>query len=63
MTAKKQSLPSRRPAETTSLVAGAVAFLVCRVAKIDDPTTLGAVTIVVGAIPAGVTWLVETVRR
>lgn len=51
----------KRPAETAG-VASAAALLIARLAGIDDPDTIVALGIVVGFIPAGVTWLVETFR-
>ena len=51
----------RRPAESATLVVGAVAFLLGRAFGWDGDVQ-GAVTIVVGAVPAGITWLVETLR-
>lgn len=56
------SLPARRPAETGTAVAAAVAFLLGRLLGWDGATQ-GAVTVLVGALPSGVTWLVELRRR
>lgn len=53
--------PARRPAETGSL-AGAAAILVGRLVGIDDPNTLVALTVILGFVPAAITWLV-TLRR
>lgn len=47
-----------RPAET-SAVAAALAVLIGRLAGIHDPDTITALAVVVGVIPAGVTWLVN----
>lgn len=50
------------PAEVTSL-AGAVAILLAHFfAGLNDPTVLVALTVALGAIPSGVTWLVNLVR-
>lgn len=52
----------RRPAEITS-VAGAYAFLgLYLLDRVDDPTLLVAATLVIGHIPAAVSWLVERAR-
>jgi hypothetical protein len=51
-----------RPAESLS-VAGAVAILAARLLGVDDPDTIVAMAVVVGAMPAGFTWLVELLRR
>jgi hypothetical protein len=52
----------RRPAEAGG-VAAAVALLIGRFAGIEDPDVIVALGIVVGFVPAAVTWLVELVRR
>lgn len=57
----KRNLAKRRPAETGG-AAGAVALLLARVLGVDDPDTVYAIGIVVGFLPAGITWLVDTVR-
>lgn len=57
--------PTRRPAETTSLAAAAV-ILVAKLTGwdvLDDPETMAALIVVVGALPTGVTGLVELRRR
>lgn len=51
---------ARRPAEVGG-VAGAVALLVGKAAGIDDPDTLLAMGVVVGFIPAAITWAVSLV--
>lgn len=52
----------QRPAETLS-AAGAFAFLTLYLFdRVDDPTLLVAATIVVGHIPAAVTWFVNLAR-
>jgi hypothetical protein len=51
----------RRPAETAGL-AGALAVLIGYVAGIDNPAVLAALAVVVGAVPAVVTYAV-TLRR
>jgi hypothetical protein len=52
------NLVQRRPAESSALV-GAVVVLICALLGVDDPNVLAALTIVVGAIPAIVTWIVD----
>lgn len=48
-----------RPAEKSSLAAGAFATLIAFVFGIDDPDVLLALPIVVGTVAGAVTWLVE----
>lgn len=55
------SLAARRPAETTA-AASAVALLVARLLGVEDADTITALAIVIGLVPTGVTWLVETLR-
>lgn len=57
----KSNLTTRRPAETTTLVAGAIAGLAAHVFDLDG-TTAGYLTVLVGAVPAGITYLVELFR-
>ncbi len=47
-----------RPAETAGL-AGAVAVLVAWAAGVDQPAVIAAIGVVVGALPAAVTWVVQ----
>jgi hypothetical protein len=54
-------LHKRRPAELTG-VAGSVAILVAHLLDVTDPETIVAMGVVVGALPAFVTWLVELLR-
>jgi hypothetical protein len=56
-------LPKSRPAETSAGVAGALAVLLCAIFGVDDPTIYGALVIVIGFIPALVTWIVLRIRR
>lgn len=53
--------PTRRPAEAGSL-AGAAAILVGRLVGIDDPNTLVALTVILGFVPAMITWVVTLER-
>lgn len=51
-----------RPAETVG-VAAAVAVLIAYFAGIDDPGLIAAMAVIVGFIPAAVTWCVELARK
>jgi hypothetical protein len=53
---------ARRPAEASG-VAGAVAILVGYFAGIDYAGVLSALGVVVGFVPAAVTWIVTLVRK
>lgn len=57
----KQAIVKRRPAESGA-VAGAVALLLGFWFGIDEPGVLVAFGVVIGAVPAGITWLVETIK-
>lgn len=52
---------THRPAETGG-VAAALALLVSRLLGVDDPDVVVALGIVVGFVPAAITWLLVTVR-
>jgi hypothetical protein len=54
--------PQSRPAEYTALAA-AGAFLIARALGVDNDQTITAITIVIGALPAVVTWIVTTARK
>ena len=51
-----------RPAETVAS-ASAIALLLARLLGVDDADTVTAIAVVIGLVPAGVTWLVELRRR
>lgn len=51
----------RRPTETAG-AAGALAVLLVRMLGLEDPDLIVALTVVLGAVPAGVTWMVELAR-
>lgn len=55
-------LPQHRPAEVSG-VAGSVAILVAHLLGVTDPSTIVALGVVVGALPAVVTWLVVLRRN
>ena len=50
-----------RPAETGG-VAAAAALLIARALGVDDIGTITALAVVVGFVPAAITWTVELVR-
>lgn len=52
---------AQRPAETGG-IAAAVAALILKLVGVDDPDTLIYLTIIVGFVPAAITWLAVTVR-
>ena len=52
----------RRPAETATPVAMALAVLIARIFGVDDADTVGYIAIVVGFVPAAVTWGVNLRR-
>jgi hypothetical protein len=55
------TLAQKRPAELSGL-AGAVAILLAGLLGVTDPATIVALGVIVGALPAVVTWLVELLR-
>ena len=56
------SLHSRRPAETGTAVAAALVGLAGKVWDLDGDT-MGYLLVLVGALPAGITWAVDRWRR
>jgi hypothetical protein len=52
---------TNRPAETGG-VAGGVAILVGHILGINDAGTLAALALVLGFLPAGITWMVTLIR-
>lgn len=50
-----------RPAESAG-VAAALGLLIARIAGVEDADTIVAIGIVIGFIPAAVTWTVELVK-
>lgn len=52
----------KRPAETTAGVAGALAALLGPRLGIDAPGEVAALAVVLGAIPAGITFIVSRTR-
>jgi phage shock protein PspC (stress-responsive transcriptional regulator) len=55
------TLPERRPAETATLVTGALVGLGAKVWG-WDVDVVAYLTVLVGAVPAGITWCVERWR-
>ena len=53
--------PANRPAETGG-IAASVALLVAHALGVNDPTTVVAIGVVIGFVPAAITWVVELVR-
>lgn len=60
-TTKKNKI-QQRPAETGGVAAAAV-LLIGKLLGVDDPTTLTALGIVVGFIPASITFIVAKVKE
>lgn len=60
MVSPKQTV-QQRPAEVGGFASG-VAVLICYVAGVDDPGVLAALAVVVGGLPAVITWIVVTVK-
>jgi hypothetical protein len=56
------NLPQKRPAELGG-VAGAVAILLAWALGVDNPAIIAALGVVVGFVPAAITWTVATVRK
>ena len=52
---------SQRPAETGAF-AGALAVLIAYLLGLDDPGLLAALTVVIGALPGIITWIVTLAR-
>jgi mannose/fructose/N-acetylgalactosamine-specific phosphotransferase system component IIC len=52
----------RRPAETSAAAAAAAAIL-ARALGVDDPDTILAMAVLIGAVPGVVTFIVVTLRR
>jgi hypothetical protein len=57
-----KNLVAKRPAETAGIVAGAVAYLIGRLFDLNGEDVY-ALSILVGFVPAAVTWAVELAKR
>jgi hypothetical protein len=55
-------LTSERPAESGG-VASAVALLIAYVSGVNDAGVIVSIGVVIGFVPAAITWAVETYRR
>jgi hypothetical protein len=55
-------LPQDRPAETGGVV-GAATLLIVGALGVTDPDTIIALGVIVGFVPAAVTWVVVMVRK
>jgi hypothetical protein len=53
--------PAQRPAEYAG-VAGSVALLVAHLLGVDDAATITSLAVVIGFLPAAVTWIVTLVK-
>lgn len=56
------SLPVRRPAEVGTAAAAAVVGLAGKLFDLDGDT-MGYLLVLVGALPAGISWAVDHLRR
>lgn len=52
---------TNRPAETGG-VAGALALLIAHLLGVNDTTTIISIAVILGFVPAGITWLVVLIR-
>lgn len=62
MTVKAPLIVQRNPAESAG-VAGAMGLLIARGLGVTDADTIVALGVVIGFVPAGVTWLVNLFRK
>ena len=53
------NVATRRPAETTTGVAGAIAALVIAIFDISDPAIIAPLAVIIGFIPTAITWFVD----
>ena len=59
LTESPKQLVAQRPAESGTGLAAAVAVIVCALLDVDDPNILFALTLLVGALPGAITWVVD----
>jgi predicted peroxiredoxin len=57
-TARIQAVAKKRPTETLT-IAGAAAFVLARVFGVENDNTMTALAVVIGFLPAAITWLVH----
>jgi len=60
---KPLDIVKNRPAETAMPLATVVAALISKLAGIEDTDTIFYIAIVISFVPAGVTWVVELVKK
>jgi type III secretory pathway component EscS len=60
--AAPKAVAQKRPAEVTTGVVGAVVALIAAIFDITDAAVLTSLIVIVGFIPAAITWLVNTIR-
>ena len=59
-----RALPARRPAETATAASAAVTYLLARVFGFhDEPEVVLNLMVVIGLVPAAVTWIVSMFRK
>jgi hypothetical protein len=63
MPKKKRPVPFKRPTEAAPPMALALAFLVAKLAHVDDADTVWAIALALSGIPAAVTFTVELWRN
>lgn len=59
---KRPQIAKKRPAETATGVAGSIAALLVLAFDIDNPAVVAPLVVVIGFVPAAITWLVNTIR-
>lgn len=52
-----------RPTEVGTGVAGAAAALIAYFAGVDEPAITAMFVVLIAALPSGITWFVELLRR
>jgi len=57
------NVATRRPAETTTGAAGAIAALVIAIFDIRDPAIIAPLAVIIGFIPTMITWIVDLVIK
>jgi predicted PurR-regulated permease PerM len=55
--------PKDRPAETAAPIATVLAVLLARIIGVEDADLVGYIAIALSFVPAGVTWMVELLRK
>lgn len=58
-----KKIVKERPAESTTAVAGALAAIFGPLVGLNDTEEVAALAVVLGAIPAIVTWIVDKARE